>query len=346
MFLFLLCSFLTGCGGPNKEGLSHLFPKQIEVQSQPLEIRSDDILSPLYLISVENYLICANFRTDKCIRIYDLETGMIVNDIVTVGRGPNELLNVSSMSFTNGQLVVHSSNSDRTLVIPYGELLKTHPKMTVVDGIEDCFRMLPIAYDQYILAGCADGNLLELADAEGDFISTFDVYPNDGDRGYSGNNRLIYQGHLVASPNGKHFAFATSSGVIFKFGEVQSKGSVNKTKEYIIAQPEYTLDSNPDNDRYSIIWNESCLAGALSLAASSKYCFLLQEENKLKADRNWRLSTVLVFDWRGKPIAKFHLDKPLEAIAYNERENVLIGLTLNEHLQPLFVSYQLSDLEA
>lgn len=341
---FLGCFLLIGCGNRDTDSLARLFPEKIDLQSEPCKIRSDDILNPLYLTFMGDYLICANFRTEKCIRIYDWISGEPINDIINIGRGPDELLNISSMHYSDGRLIVYSNNASRVLTIPYDELQNVHPKMTILDSISKCFRVLPVAYDQFIQEGCMDMNYFTLADGSGRVYSSFDAYPGNEERNNPGGNRLIHQGQLMASPDGKHFVFAASAGIIFKFCEVAGKGSVKKTKEYAIAPPKYTLNSDPARNSHSIRWEESCPAGTLSVAAGSRYCFFLQDENKSKLDPNWRASTVLVFDWKGKPIIKLHLDKPLESITYNERENTLIGLTLNEQGQPLFVSYLLSDI--
>lgn len=340
IFPLLWCLFLIGCGGRDENSLADLFPAQVDLQSRPLDIPSEDILNPLYLASAGDYLISANFRTEKAIRIYDLTTARPINDLIHVGRGPNEILNISSMSYADDRLTVYSGNSGSVLTVPYGELHDSVPEITVSDAIEACSRVLPLAYDQYLLEGCADAHL-KLVDRNGDPLSVFDAYPDDGESRLPGDNRLIWQGHLVGSSDGKKFAFAASAGTIFRFGKVQDNGSVDKTKEYVLALPEYTLDSDPSKERYSVIWDESCLAGTLSMAAGSDHCFLLHDPDKLTIDREWRMSTVLVFDWEGNPVVKFHLDKPLEAISYNERENTLIGLTSNERSEPQFVSYRL-----
>ncbi|MDR1153717.1 MAG: hypothetical protein LBL04_03320 [Bacteroidales bacterium] len=118
-----------------------------------------------------------------------------------------------------------------------------------------------------------------------------------------------------------------------------SDRSTKKQKEYIFGIPKYIPDSKPENESFSIQWENDALRGVLSMTGSDQYCFILCEENRKINDRDWSLSSVYVFTWDGVPVQKMNLDRPAECITYEASSQKLIALTHTDKGEYEFVFF-------
>jgi hypothetical protein len=143
---------------------------------------------------------------------------------------------------------------------------------------------------------------------------------------------------LHGNPNGNKFVYGSSYGLILKFMELSDR-STKKQKEYIFGIPKYIPDSKPENESFSIQWENDALRGVLSMTGSDQYCFILCEENRKINDRDWSLSSVYVFTWDGVPVQKMNLDRPAECITYEASSQKLIALTHTDKGEYEFVFF-------
>ncbi len=332
-----------GCqSAKQKDSLETLFlDKEQHLTGVALEIASDDILAPMQMASLDRYLIVSNNPAQKGIRVYDWVSGEVLNDLVDQGRGPREMLNISSIDVAEEELFVYSSNAQRILRIPLSEIEKPIPEMTVVEFVRAGFRLYPAFNGHYLGIG-QPGNERPfcLFDERGETVLAFGTYPEDGVTTDVQVKRLAYQGRGVVSPDGKNFVFASGYGTIFKFVRFSNDREIVREKDYVIALPEYFPDTDPSIERYSAVMLDNNIRGALNIIAGRDVCYILYE-GRAMINSGDASADVYVFDWDGNPVKKLRLDREVSRIVYNSMENCLIALAKDENYNPIFVKYSL-----
>jgi hypothetical protein len=332
------CLLFSGCSVSNQESLSTLFDGlHVDSKAETAKIHSSDITTPMYIECYKNLLICANFRGEKKIRVYDLMTGEIVTEFLGEGRGPEEIIHVSSMYLLKDTLRIYCNNSRKLISTPAKELFTPPAELTIASGFVDFLRVLPLDRGFFATTGFNELGYLQLIDKNGE-IQVLEYFPDDRVSSLKREITLAYQGKLHGNPNGNKFVYGSSYGLILKFMELSDR-STKKQKEYIFGIPKYIPDSKPENESFSIQWENDALRGVLSMTGSDQYCFILCEENKKINDRDWSLSSVYVFTWDGVPVQKMNLDRPAECITYEASSQKLIALTHTDKGEYEFVFF-------
>jgi len=336
----LCCLLFAGCSTDNEKSLSAIFKGlQVEAKAEVTKIHSRDITTPLYTECYKNLLICANFHGEKKIRIYDLTTGEIVNEFLNIGKGPDEILNVSSMHIFRDSLIIYCQNSRKIVSTPLEGLFTTPVKLTVTSSYGNYSRFLPLDKGFFATMTLSDRfGYLHLNNKKGN-VQVLEYFPDDRISSFE-EKSIAYQGVLCGNPTGKEFVYGSSFGLIFRFMELKEK-SAKKNKEYIFKMPSYISDSKPQKQNFAVRWANDALRGVLSMTGSDKHCFILCEENKKVLDKNWRASSVYVFTWEGTPVQKIYLERAVENIAYHASSKSLIALTSNDNDEPEFVFYRI-----
>lgn len=341
--LFCLCYLLFACCNSEKEkSLSAVFEGlHVNVEAEVTKIHSEDISRPMRIECYDNLLISANLRVEKGICVFDLLTGEVVNEFLYVGRGPDEIIRINSMRILRDTLLVYCANSRKLISTPVKDISTPPAKLTTTSNFGIFFsRVLPLDNDFFAATGANEFGYLQLIDSTGK-VQILEDFSDDGKSDLPQEKSIAYQGILYGNPAGNKFVYGSSFGLILKFMELSGQTAI-KQKEYVFALPhQYTPYSKPQNQDFSIVWNEDALRGVLDITGSDHYCFILYEEHKILKDHNHSLSSsVYVFTWDGIPVQKMNLDRPAKCIAYNASSKNLIALTSNnEHGYDEFVSY-------
>ena len=340
LLLWCVCCLLfVGCSTSDKEkSLSKIFDGlHIDVTAEATKIHSRDITTPMYIECDKNLLICANLHGEKKISVYDLVTGEIINEFLHVGRGPNEIIRVSSMYISRDTLMVYCANSRKIIRTPTQGLATPPSELTTTPSLSNFLRVLPLKEGFFATTGFNEYGYLQLVNRAGE-IQVLEFFPDDHVSNLKEEKNLAYQGKLHGNPAGNKFVYGSSYGLILKFMEL-SGHSAKKNREYVLGKPQYITDSKPNDQRFSIRWKDDALRGVLDMTGSDEYCFILCEEKKKVSDRKWSLSSVYVFTWNGEPVQKMNLDRPVDCIAYDTSSQKLIALAYTNEEEPEFVCF-------
>lgn len=341
----VLLLLLSGCQTAPADSLTVLFPNTESPAPVILPVAPDDIREPVLLVGRDSLLICTNHMTDKIIRVYNLNNGAM-NDILSRGRAEAELLDASSIWLTDDELNVYGANSGKMLRIPLDRIFDPNPPVSVVPFPRGYFSLASCARSDRsvgmsVSSGEAAQTRFDLLGKNGDVQARFGSFPNSGREANGGESALVYQGKLSMNGSGTRAAYASNFGSIFEFFDVSDPRNIRPVQTYCFAFPMCIPDSDPANQRYSVRWAEDCRQGALGVASGEEGCFVLCEEGKFVSDKDWRMSTVYLFDWDGNPLRKFDLGRRVQAIAYDETCNRLIALSADDREAYSFVAYDL-----
>ena len=332
---------VTSCKTTPKETLTTLFPDTESLTPTSLNISSDDILEPVLLVSIDSFLICTNHLADKIFRIYNLQNGQVLNDIISVGKAENELLDAASVWLSQDSLNVYSTNSGKILHFPLNQLSVANPNITATRFPPKYLNLTCCIQNNYYSgmtwASDSTKNQFDLLDRNGKKLNSFGPYYQHSDPQINSRLDYVYQGKLNTNHEGTKIFYASYFGSILKFFDSSDPLNIELVKEYHFSDP--TLAST--SGQHFPSWGKDCQRGALATTSNAKCCFVLCEEGKLVSDPNWRMSTVYCFDWEGNPLKKLDLGRNIQTITYNESRNQLIALTVNDQEEYSFVAYDL-----
>lgn len=319
--LFLILFLVAGCSSSRSEAVSlnDLFEKEVKVKTVTSKIKSRDVVSPVICSAViDNYLILGAYMNEKNLYVYDLNTGKLVNELIHVGRGPNEMFSLNDICSKNGQLFLFGNNKEWVTLDngiltnkPYlsGVELKTNP-------LDSYFRIIPIKDEKYIASGCfsESDKQFVLLDKEFNIIAKFDNYPTTKIPFSAQDLGMGFQGKLVSCGNGGYFAYVSNLGCVLKFFKFKDN-EVVKTTEYAYEIPNFKSMSVPDISLYTVVQNSNTSRGALSVCSSNDKYYVLYCDKPL-SDKLSESNLVYVFDNEGLPVEKLVLDRSVTSIIY------------------------------
>lgn len=326
-YIYILLFLLVSCKS-SATNLEELFPKTVEAKTELVDIKSEDIISPVVsILSIDNYLIIRSINQRYNIYVYDLERNRRAYELFTVGRASNEFLGTQSLAKRDNGLFIRTNTGEYVIV---DSLYKGCDKNChKIKGPSGLTRLIPMNDEHYIGIGLFEDSNKQFAlfNKEFEAIEYFDDYPlEDDDKtalayGFQGN--LTYYGT-------DSFAYTSNVGNIIKFFSYKN-GKIEKTNEYLFDMPSFKNVSTGIYTSVAIAKESKC--GNLSVTASKNSYYLLNSE-KTVVDRDFSSNTIYIFNTKGKPMEKMILDRKVDLIVYSEVYNCLFAVGSDENLEP------------
>jgi hypothetical protein len=95
-------------------------------------------------------------------------TGEIITEFLGEGRGPEEIIHVSSMYLLKDTLRIYCNNSRKLISIPAKELFTPPAELTIASGFVDFLRVLPLDRGFFATTGFNELGYLQLMDKNGE----------------------------------------------------------------------------------------------------------------------------------------------------------------------------------
>lgn len=329
--LFLILFLVAGCSSNRSEAISlnDLFEKEVKARTVTSKIKSRDVVSPVICSAViDNYLILGAYMNEKNLYVYDLNTGKLVNELIHVGRGPNEIFSLRNICSKNGQLLLFG-NSQRFMTLDNG-ILTNDPYLSSIElkmnPLDSYFFVIPIKDEKYIASGwfSETDKQFALLDKEFNKISKFDNYPTTKTPFSAQDLGMGFQGSLASCGAGEYFSYVSNLGCVLKFFKFKNNEFV-KTVEYIYEIPNFRSASDPNKSLYTVEHSSSTSRGALSVCSSDSKYYVLYCDKPL-SDKPSGSNMVYVFDKEGLPVEKLVLDRPVTSIIYCKTLDKLYAL--------------------
>ena len=350
----LLMLSIVGCT-PSYQGIEAKF-KQIERLASVLTpIAEDDIANPSLMATSNGLLFVANLHTDRIFSVFDIQTGHKLSEFGTTGRGPEELLSVSTLSVNQNRLFVFDAMTHKFATITssghwndpihmtyniinvnLGEGSKTRP-----------FRLYALSDSLYVGTGVGyDNSQFHLYNHTGNFLHSFEPYSLEKPKQKHGAAELAlaYQGSMAVNPNSSRYVWASLNGVMLKFFGKDDNGDIVKKNEYIYEYPQYRHVRRGGGESAALL--PSARIGFIFAQSSDKHFYLLYKGVRIDSEnirRYFISNTILVYSQDGTPVRKFVLDRDISMFAVSEDDSLLIGYTSDEETgAPQFIAYDIS----
>ncbi|MFI3263534.1 MAG: BF3164 family lipoprotein [Rikenellaceae bacterium] len=305
--------------------LDELFKKEVNVKVSKLSILPD--YTYIYgpgILALDKHLIITAVELPKILYIFDLEKNKYVYDLFTLGRGHKEILWPSSVGVHDKGLRL---KVNRTIIVVdslYKNCDRGQWNVTNIDPALSFIEMTKLKDEYYVANGSWLDSKAQFALLNKDFrvLQYFDDYPYKNNDDYSGDDlAMATHGPLVSY--GNKFSFATTSGCIIKFFELENSKIIKK-KEYIFEVPKFRSVSNETT--IAVLVDKETSKGARSGAASKDTYFFLYDTGKRGSKSKSKGTNIIYcFDHNGEPKQKMILNVKLIGITYSEKYNCLFG---------------------
>lgn len=342
---FLKIVFLItfySCTTESEQSISKYFEGTdlVELKSQKIQINNNDIFFKqiLYTDFVDDMLIITDQDSKYALKILDLKTNTLRNFGIK-GRGANELhKNVSlfSIDYNKPKKLYINDYPDYVVYLIDSVKLGLDSQFSKVNlpiG-ENSFIGNAVFANGYLIGNCLKNKFGVNNIASNNFFVEFEYEKGEG---YLLNQSSFY-GHPSKNKAIYLESYSETMGII-DFDEnhlVLNELFKGKNESEQIVQGNRTYLKPTKNSRL----------GFVNATVSDKSIYTLYSGKEYANGRDAYFNAnlvdiVYVFDWNGKPLKKYHLDKKVRTISIDEKNNVLYASTYDESATPYLVKYDL-----
>lgn len=351
ILISLLPLLVFSCVNPKTNGdFYNIFPKSIDLHAGR-EVVIKGYLSTIGRMTImDTIAIVQSYNSTHNFYAYNINTGTLVNKLVAYGRSNNESLWANMQNSYKDNFVMYDINKSVLGIIPLSQMSDTlvvfdrivvqkessfiyNPDVNMINGGRFLFK----GYDmtKNTVFKITDRNFNTLYDfGEVDEVESKDKIAKE-------MMHMTQQGNIVINLDGTHFAYTSMCGDIIRFFDCSKEEHAPvETAVYRYNLPKFTIVDR--NGLKGCAMSESNVVGVISSAFGDDKFYMLHQPKTIYDDAQKRSgNTILVFDLSGKPLCIYKLDKDVQFISYCSKTGSLIGLSVNEQNEDVFIEFEL-----
>lgn len=343
--LKFLLMILVVCMQCSKEPLHQIdefehsdFLNEISLKGTVLD--STEIQNPFQIETYNDYLFVSE-PGDFLVSIYDIKKNKIVRRVVNKGRGPGEMISVSSLQVYKDNLYVYCAGMKVINVYDIADLfnpafnpIKTIPiESTMCDNakiLNDSVVVYNSSYPARVIYGQYESNLMY---SVGDYSFL------------SNNNKVpeiwlsqVFRNRMVCNSKSNEYALFNMFTDVIEFYKDTSLVRVLKGPDKFDADVELVTRGNISMVQGKLGKTRDAYR---SVYANDDVIFVGYSGDFVKNER-YSLNQIFIFDWNGSPIYKVTLDIPIASFCVNFKNNKLFGFNFNKGY-PYLISYDITN---
>lgn len=330
--IVLAALVLLGCNGNNGKGSAE-FRNEKSVSTQAV---GDPLVVgvPVDLCVEGDYLFVLAYTPGKWLHIYDKKTGEKVSDAILFGRGPGEAVNLINMDYRREERVLYLFDMvlRKTLVYALDGITGSASYVREIshptEGVIRKCHVLPdnrFLYEGY-LPEYGNETRFTLSDGK-KVLDAYSVYPSierEEDR------HAFILGVSRADPESGRFVSGTTFGAVLETFDLSGAG-IKPLATRILDLPEMEVGR-------TIQMKEGGKYGFSTICVSKKQIYAVYLDSP---DAN-AFRTIATFDWRGRELTKYNMDKNiLRMCIENERNGLFYGIASSPEMEFSLVSFTL-----
>jgi len=343
---FLLSVLITfiNCSKKNTDTVFLEFDNTVNLKSANTNIESSDLGEVVNMLICDSILIVNEMFTENIFKLFDLKTGRIVANCISKGRGPNEMLGPGIITrYKDDIFSTYPNNMQQLIYISAYDLVKGENKFRQVDklSIPGALKTYPINDSVTISTGIFEHGRYCLHNKHSKTtVLKFD-YPTDKEHKKESKIALglAYQGLITVKPDQTRFAFAASSSGNFEIYKLL----LDKDFERVV-QKNYFLPKYANDNNKSVVFLKNSKEGFMSIASTGEHVYVVYSGRSREeyGTNTYNSDNILVYDWDGRPIVRFKLDRDIKNMALDEDGMKIFGYSINPVSgEPEIISYEL-----
>jgi len=335
--------FLTISCQSNRDPLSFsppVFKEQKTVNIVEIEI--DKIQNPIFdLEMIEDKIATRAFDGTNAISIFDKNNGKLINSAAPIGRGPGEYTSqYLYLNATGDSVYILDPQNNSVFTYTSEEFIKGSIPNRVVklQGFNYYINALPLKDGRY-LSYPTKGARFAIHEADGKLINSYNKYPSFKEITDTLSAFQMYRGRESTNvkPDGSKFVSTNSLGSVLEIFSTKDD-IITLEKEQRFYPPKIIIN---ENKRVSA--QPECMMGMWDLKTTDQYIYAIFSGKQVKEITGGQIKGkyVYVFDWRGKPVKSYNLNKDITRLAIDEISQRAYVVTKDQDSTEVFGYFEL-----
>jgi hypothetical protein len=323
-FYFFIFLFLS-CQNKNIDRFHEKdFSQIIELKGDVLTL-DEPIMRPTNIYLIENLLVLQNRGTDYIYEIYDLETNKKINECLSFGNGPEEMIRPTIVNLTNDDLWIYDIHKLSLFNYKLKDFITTlNPKIVKKITFDYTYFKATVLSDNNIVASPSKlpNKKFDFFNSEANLLDSQGEYSNTGLT--ETENRLFYRFDYVTSADDKIFLTYHKGDIIEIYNAngdlIRRKIGPNNHKPVfkLIEKPGFSTAVSKNGATYQ------CYHGTPVRVEDEVFVLYFGD---LYEKYNELCSMILVFDFDGNPLRIYNLDIPLIFFTVDVGKKIIYGIT-------------------
>jgi hypothetical protein len=316
--------------------------------------------SPRNLLDCESYLILKDKVEGFSFALIDKKNMKIIKRFGILGKGPNELLGSITLDYNGNNTITVYDDIARKLIYYSIDSILNNSSQNGISNMASLSISTPENTPQYIIKAVPASDSLILtscAHPKGRYAIIdknrkfrnicYTDFPNDDEKEHINEGYLIkshaFQQQLKISPDKSKFISAATSNGFFETFTIDGVSIVRKCKK-VFDLPIYKVIQMKGMPNPAAAKSSTSKPGFHGLIATNDF-ILLSYPSIININNNHDLNKnnyLLKFDWDGKPIIKYKLDRKIGHFTYDEKSGIIYAnATDSITFNPIIIAFQI-----
>lgn len=307
---------LSSCSAPKK---------QAEIVRRDLagEVVFKDVFLgiPQDILFYGDFMLIDDQYENKVLSIVDMKSGTLVGRHLSTGRGPGEVMRPYFSIYGDRLYACNDSGMMNIYLLPEMKFIESFE----IEGSPDRLKRMA---DYYVGVGVWSGQgRLQIFDEQGKFLFAGSDFPDNEDNKPNSFGSIVYQGNFCVHPHKNRYVFAAAYSDKIEFHEIRNGKHVLLSE----SEGEEKVGAEID-DTGNARLAPNVFLGYTRAWGGEDYCYMLYigKERGTEGVQRGMSDTVRQYDWDGKLVAEYKLDRLVPTIAVDEASGHIYGLALDE----------------
>lgn len=315
---FLTAALLFSCS-KSQQSLNPILDFPETVNCQWTNIDNDGIYPNSVKIAVGDSSVFAIGLLDgKWLHEYSIETGMPIGHSLLPGQGPDDLLGGSSLRIVDDQKIVYDLGNNAIKIFDADSRLVSAIPTADHNAVWEAWWLndstfltcAPYVYNDKMARGIYLNKYNPISKSSETIFAYEDMPEALKDK----PEVLCHQFTSIISPDGKHFATATTIGGVLEIFDIESDRLIPVAGEYLF---------NVEHDNEGWVIEDGLEFGFSTLAADNEYLYGVYSGTNDTKD----FTRIGVWKWDGTPVKLIETDAVILAMALRTDDNTLYAIT-------------------
>jgi hypothetical protein len=315
------------------------FSKIQKLKGTVVPIKSIDLGEVVDMEIMDSLLVLNEMFSDKIYKVFNIKTGELLEKGINKGKGPNELIYPGRMHGLGKNKFAQYDRGKKQLDFfavggkPFLQFLNA---LKVETG---GFEIYPVNDSVLLCTGIFEKGRYCLSDLKSGKSQVSGTYPEfqTTNKLNDENLAMIYQPGITIKPDQKQFACFEGGAGYF---EIVSIANLNTKRSYIKSYfgPAISMrEGHALNSRGNLYTFHSA-------TSMNNYIYVIYAGKSREefGSEYYAGDNLLVYNWQGKPVVNYKLDRPLKIMTLDKGKMVVYGFSTNPVTgEPEVIKYQL-----
>ncbi|MGV8139559.1 MAG: BF3164 family lipoprotein [Mangrovibacterium sp.] len=330
---------LSFCCWAKEDPVTAEFVNVKKLKGTVVPIKSIDLGEVVDMEIMDSLLVLNEMFSDKIYKVFNINTGKLLEKGINKGKGPNELIYPGRMHVLGKSKFAQYDRGKKELDIfdvKGKPLLQFRNTLKVETG---GFEIYPVNDSILLCTGIFEKGRYCLANLKSGKSQISGLYPEfqTTSKLNDANLAMIYQPEITIKPDRKQFACFEGSTGYFEIANIANLSTKRSCIRSYFGPGISMREGHAVNSRGNLYTFHS-------VTSTNNYIYVIyagksreEFESECYAGDN-----LLVYNWQGKPLVNYKLDRSLKIMTLDKDKMIIYGFSTNPVIgEPEVIKYQL-----